>query len=85
MNYVIFTSELQYSLDGAGVAFACVLGHVHTLSVCEGGGHGRLQCSPRGDSLFTVYVAYKIANGTSECWNLGNRSSALKVSRLHLN
>lgn len=58
------------------------------LCRCPGrvqGGCAGIRCTPGVGRLFTVYIAYKIANGTSECWNLGNRSSALKVSRLHLN
>lgn len=48
--------------------------HLCVQDVC-----GRcIQCLPGGDSLFTVYIAYKIANGTSECWNLGGRSLALE-------
>lgn len=63
-----------------------VLGDVYIASMCA-----RVICTlyiqdlSRVESLFTVYIAYNIANGTSECWNLGDRSSALKVSRLHLN
>jgi hypothetical protein len=39
-----------------------------------------IQCSPTFDSLFTVYIAHNIISGISKCWNIGNRSSALKMS-----